>query len=117
MSLSFFILIKIIIFNCIFYAKISYVKLVILSENQLNKYMSLIYKQALKSPLKKANELMDNSVNVNPTIKHLLKCTSCLWEITFYEPTAKSIPISSKKMYCPACKEKEMNSSKIKIIS
>ena len=81
--------------------------------------MSLIYKQAPVSPLKKANELEeDNSVNVNPTIfKHLLKCTSCLWKITFYEPTGKSIPINSKKICCPACKEKEMNSTKIKIIS
>ena len=60
--------------------------------------MSLIYKQAPTSPLKKANELMDNSVNVNPTIfKHLLKCTSCLWNITFYESTGKSIPVNSKK--------------------
>jgi hypothetical protein len=80
--------------------------------------MSLIYKQAPTSPLKKANELKDNSVNVNPTIfKHLLKCESCLWKITFYEPTGKSIPINSKKIFCPACNEKEMNSAKIKIIS
>jgi hypothetical protein len=79
--------------------------------------MSLIYKQAPKSPLKKANELMDNSVNVNPTFKHFIKCTSCSWKITFYEPTGKSIPVNSKKMHCPLCKEKEMKSTKIKIIS
>lgn len=80
--------------------------------------MRLIYKQAPVSLLE-ANELKeDKSVNLNPTIfKHLLKCTTCLWKITFYEPTGKSIPINSKKMRCPACKEKEMNSTKIKIIS
>jgi rubrerythrin len=79
--------------------------------------MSLIYKQAPKSLLKKVNELTDNSVNVNPTFKHLLKCTSCLWKITFYEPTGKSIHINSKRIRCPICKEKEMNFTKIKIIS
>jgi len=79
--------------------------------------MSLIYKQAPVSPLKKANESKDNSINVNPTFKHLLKCTSCLWNITFYEPTGRSIPINSKKIHCPVCKEKEMNFSKIKIVS
>jgi|tagenome__1003787_1003787.scaffolds.fasta_scaffold20738018_1 Zn finger protein HypA/HybF involved in hydrogenase expression len=81
--------------------------------------MSLIYKQAPVSLLEKANELKEyKSVNLNPTIfKHLLKCTSCLWKLTFYESTGSSIPIDSKKMRCPACKEKEMDSTKIKIIS
>jgi hypothetical protein len=79
--------------------------------------MSLIYKQRPVSPLKKANELELKNINVNPKFKHLLKCTSCLWKITFYESTETSIPVNSKKIRCPVCKEKEMNSSKIKIIS
>jgi hypothetical protein len=79
--------------------------------------MSLIYKQAPVSPLKKANESKDNSINVNPIFKHFIKCNSCLWKITFYESTGRSISIDSKKMRCPVCKEKDMNSTKIKIIS
>jgi hypothetical protein len=59
--------------------KISYIK-----TSHLNKRMNLIYKQATTvSPLKKANELEDKNINVNPIFKHLLKCDSCLWKITF----------------------------------
>ena len=79
--------------------------------------MSLIYKQTPISPLKKANESKDNSINVNPIFKHFIKCKSCLWNITFYESIEKSIPINSKKIRCPVCKEKEINSTKIRIIS
>ena len=53
--------------------------------------MSLIYKQVTTSPLKKASELEDKNIIVNPIFKHLLKCESCLWKITFYE--------SQKKVY------------------
>ena len=81
--------------------------------------MSLIYKQAATtSSLKKANELQNKNIDVNPTtFKHFIKCKSCLWKITFYESIEKSISINSKKIRCPICKEKEMNSTKIKIIS
>ena len=79
--------------------------------------MSLIYKQATLSPSKKANEIKDKNMNLNPKFKHFIKCNSCLWKITFYESTGRSIPINSKKIRCPVCKEKEMNSTKIKIIS
>ena len=80
--------------------------------------MNLIYKQATTvSPLKKANELDNKNINLNPIFKHFIKCKSCLWNITFYEPTGTSIPVNSKKIYCPVCKEKEMNSTKIRIIS
>ncbi len=79
--------------------------------------MSLIYKQVTTSPLKKASELEDKNIIVNPIFKHLLKCESCLWKITFYESTEKSLFINSKKIRCPVCKEKEMNSTKIKVIS
>ena len=78
--------------------------------------MSLIYKQATLSPSKKANELKDKNMNLNPKFKHFIKCNSCLWKITFYESTG-CIPIDCKKIHCPMCKEKEMNSVKIKIIS
>jgi hypothetical protein len=79
--------------------------------------MSLIYKQVTTSPLKKANELEDKNIIVNPIFKHLLKCESCLWKITFFESTENSLSINSKKIHCPVCKEKEMNSTKIKVIS
>jgi hypothetical protein len=80
--------------------------------------MSIIYKQVASStPSKKGNELGIKNINFNPTFKHLLKCKSCLWKIAFYEPTGTSIPINSKKIRCPVCKEREMNSTKIKIIS
>jgi hypothetical protein len=39
--------------------------------------------------LKKANELEDKNIIVNPIFKHLLKCESCLWKITFYKSTEK----------------------------
>jgi hypothetical protein len=93
--------------------KISYIK-----TSHLNKYMNLIYKQATTvSPLKKANELDNKNINLNPIFKHFIKCKSCLWKITFYESTGASIPINSNKIRCPVCKEKEMDSKKIKIIS
>ena len=76
--------------------------------------MSLIYIQVAKSL--KTKESIDNT-KVNPTFKHFLKCKSCLWKITFYESTGNSISINSKKIRCPVCKEKEMNFTKIKIIS
>ena len=77
--------------------------------------MSLIYKHVAKPYAKKLNEL-DKSTGVNPIFKHLLKCTSCLWNITFYESTGY-VPVNSKRIHCPVCKEKDMNSVKIKIIS
>ena len=81
--------------------------------------MSIIYKQISTSslPSKKGIELENKNINLNPTFKHLLKCKSCLWKITFYESTGPSIPINSMKIRCPVCKEREMNSSRIKIIS
>lgn len=81
--------------------------------------MSLIYKQvSASSSSKKANELKDKNSNLNPSsFKHFLKCKSCLWKITFYEsPGNNGISINSKKIRCPVCKEKEMNSTRIKII-
>ena len=77
--------------------------------------MNLVYKRVSESYSNKLNEL-DKSINVNLVFKHLLKCESCLWNITFYESTGY-IPVDSKKIDCPKCKEKEMNSVKIKIIS
>jgi hypothetical protein len=84
---------------------------------ELIKNMSLTYKQATTLPSKKGNELKDKNINLNPTFKHLLKCKSCLWKITFYESAGPSIPINSKKLHCPVCKERQMNSTRIKIIS
>src|SRR6476646_8777899 len=93
--------------------KISYIK-----TSHLNKCMSLIYKQEVNTAtLKKANESKVNSINLNVTFKHFIKCKSCLWKITFYDSTGASIPINSNKIRCPVCKEKEMDSKKIKIIS
>ena len=74
--------------------------------------MSLIHKQIPESLNTK--DYTKNSLN-NP-FKHFIKCTSCLWNITFYEATGR-IPLNSKKIRCPICKEKEMRSFKIKIIS
>jgi hypothetical protein len=80
--------------------------------------MSIIYKQVVTSiPSKKGNELESKNINLNPTFKHLLKCKSCLWKIAFYESTGTSLPVNSKKIRCPVCKEREMNSTKIKIVS
>ncbi|MGN6348225.1 MAG: hypothetical protein ACTHKK_02790 [Candidatus Nitrosocosmicus sp.] len=76
--------------------------------------MNLTYKQATKSS-KKANKI--NKYNeIDCVFEHILKCKSCLWEIAIYESKG-NIPIDSKKIRCPVCKEKEMNSTKIKIIS
>jgi len=75
--------------------------------------MSLIYKYLTKSNVEKLNAI-GRSIDTNPVFKHLLKCDSCLWKITF-ESTAY-VPLDSKKIHCPVCKEKKTN-SKIKIIS
>ncbi|MGN6630358.1 MAG: hypothetical protein ACTHKJ_10885 [Candidatus Nitrosocosmicus sp.] len=78
--------------------------------------MSLIYKQ-VKPSLKTADESNYNA-KVSPSFKHLLKYKSCLWKVTFYESSgSNSISINSKKIRRPVCKEKEMNPTKIKIIS
>jgi hypothetical protein len=101
--------------NCIFHAKITCIKLVILPKTN-NNSMSLIHKQ-VKQSLKTTNESYNNA-KVSPLFKHFLKCKSCLWKVTFYEsPSSNSTSINSKKIRCPVCKEKEMNSTKIKIIS
>ena len=68
--------------------------------------MSLIYKKATISPSKKSNKLNDSSINVNTVFKHLLKCKSCLWKITFYEST-ESISIDNKKIHCPYARKKK----------
>jgi len=75
--------------------------------------MSLIYKQATESSIK--SKEVDKNINSNFLFKYLLKCKSCLWNITFYESTG-SISINSKKIRCPVCKEKEIKVTKIKII-
>jgi len=78
--------------------------------------MSLIYRQVTTSL--KSKESFNNTDKVNSSFKHFLKCKSCLWKITFYESIgSSSIFINNKKIRCPVCKEKEMDSTKIKIIS
>ncbi|MGN6709842.1 MAG: hypothetical protein ACTHKF_10910, partial [Candidatus Nitrosocosmicus sp.] len=78
-----------------------------------NKSIRLIYKQVIPS-LKTTNESYNNA-KVSPSFKHFLKCKSCLWKVTFYKSSGNnSISINSKKIHCPVCKEKEMNSTKIK---
>lgn len=76
--------------------------------------MSLIHKKINTSL--EINDSYNNTDNVNQSFKHFLKCKSCLWKITFYESTG-SINLNSKKMRCPMCKEKEIKSAVIKIIS
>lgn len=78
--------------------------------------MSRIYRQAAEPSSKKSNDL-DKHIDKNLMFKHFLKCNSCLWEITIYESAGSSKSINSKKIRCPLCKEKEINSTKIKIIS
>jgi len=75
--------------------------------------MSLIYKQATESSIK--SKEVDKNINSNFLFKYLLKCKSCLWNITFYESTG-SISINSKNIRYPVCKEKEIKVTKIKII-
>ena len=66
-------------------------------------------------PYSKKLDEIDKNINAEPAYKHLLKCSSCLWNITFYDSIG-FIPINSNIMHCPMCKEKNRN-SKIKIIS
>ncbi len=67
--------------------------------------MNLVYKRVSESYPNKLNEL-DKNINVNLVFKHLLKCESCLWNITFYESTGY-ISVDSKKIDCPKCKERD----------
>ena len=75
--------------------------------------MSLIHKQINEHA--ETNDLINNDNKVNQSFKYFLKCKSCLWKITFYEPTG-SIHLDNKKMLCPICKEREMKSLVIKLI-
>jgi len=53
-----------------------------------------------------------NSSTQNQILKYVLKCESCLWKISFYEPT-ESIYLDNKNMKCPMCKEIGKRSLKI----
>jgi rubrerythrin len=75
--------------------------------------MSLIHKQINEHA--QTNDLINNDNKVNQSFKYFLKCKSCLWKITFYEPTG-SIHLDNKKMRCPICKEREMKSLVIKLL-
>ena len=77
--------------------------------------MSLVHRQI--NTLLETNDSDNNNNNgINLPFKHLLKCKSCLWKITFYESTG-SIRLDSEKMRCPMCKEREMKSAIARIIS
>jgi rubrerythrin len=77
--------------------------------------MSLIHRQINEHA--ETNYLTSNSKNkVNQSFKYFLKCKSCLWKITFYEPTG-SIHLDNKKMLCPICKERELKSLVIELLS
>lgn len=53
-----------------------------------------------------------NKNSQNQILKYILKCESCLWKISFYEPT-ESIYLDNKNMKCPMCKETGKKSLKI----
>jgi hypothetical protein len=78
--------------------------------------MSLVHRQI--NTLLETNE-SNNNINdsINLPVKHLLKCESCLWKITFYESTGSSIHLNGEKMKCPVCKEREIKSPLPRIIS
>ena len=77
--------------------------------------MSLVHRQI--NTLLETNDSDNNTNNgINLPFKHLLKCKSCLWKITFYESTG-SILINSKNMRCHMCKEREIKSAIARIIS
>ncbi|MGN6709839.1 MAG: hypothetical protein ACTHKF_10895 [Candidatus Nitrosocosmicus sp.] len=57
--------------------------------------MNLTYKQATRSS-KKANKI--NKYNeIDCVFEHILKCKSCLWEITIYE--SKGTYLSTVRKY------------------
>ncbi len=70
--------------------------------------MNLLIEQ-IKEPV----HAMDSNDNTdNQVLKYILKCETCLWNISFYEST-ESIYLDSKKMHCPMCEEREKKSLKI----
>ena len=43
--------------------------------------------------------------------KHLLKCTTCTWNITYSEHSG-SLDVSNNSVFCPVCKDGKIESSK-----
>ncbi len=74
--------------------------------------LSLVHRQI--NTLLETNDSNNNGINL--PFKHLIKCKSCLWKITFYELTG-SIRLNSENMRCPVCKEREIKSAIARIIS
>ena len=70
--------------------------------------MSLLIEQVNEQ----AYAVDSNSSTQNQMLKYILKCESCLWKISFYEPT-DGIYLDNKNMKCPMCKEIGKRSLKI----
>jgi hypothetical protein len=77
--------------------------------------MSLVHRQ-INTLLETSDSKNNINDSINLPVKHLLKCKSCLWKITFYESTG-SIRLDSEKMRCPMCQERGIKSAVARIIS
>jgi hypothetical protein len=76
--------------------------------------MATIFEPNKMEPTKQwtSKEKIENHFpNALTFYKHLLKCTSCSWNISYSECSG-SLDVSDESVFCPVCKEGKIDSSK-----